>query len=377
MIYIFTILKMIIMNLENIYHKIENNLELSREDLYSLLTIKDEEGIHRLIATAYEIKLKNVGKKVFFRGLVEMSNICIKDCFYCGIRKSNKSVERYLMKEEEILAGAKFAIENNYGSIVLQSGERTDEIFVNFVKDIITKIKNLSDGKLGITLSLGEQSLETYQRWFKAGAHRYLLRIETSSENLYNKLHPEDHNFVKRKNCLSLLKESGFQVGTGVMIKLPFQTYNDLVNDILFFKEMDVDMIGMGPYIKSIGTPLAELADENYPIQEDVYQLAIKMIAVTRIYLRDVNIAATTALQALKTFGREMGLKAGANIIMPNVTDTLYRPSYQLYDNKPCIDENSDDCVNCLESRILNIDEEIGYGEWGDSIHFRNKTQKK
>jgi biotin synthase len=363
------------MPLEKIFLKIDNEEELLPEDLYSLLTLRNEDGIRSLIDKAYKVKLKHVGKKVFFRGLVEMSNICIKDCLYCGIRKSNKSIERYMMKEDEILAGAKFAFENNYGSMVLQSGERTDELFVDFVEDIISKIKKLSDGKLGITLSLGEQSLETYQRWFNAGAHRYLLRIETSNETLYSKLHPADHNFLKRKNCLSLLKQVGFQVGTGVMIRLPFQTYNDLVNDILFFKEMDIDMIGMGPYLLSNNTPLAEEPKENYPIDEDVYQLAIKMIAVTRLYLKDVNIAATTALQALKTFGREMGLKAGANIIMPNVTETLYRPSYQLYNNKPCLDENADDCVNCLESRILNIDEEIGYGEWGDSIHFKNKNQ--
>jgi len=363
------------MPIERIYQKIDNNEELSRTDILNLLMLRGEDEIHSLISKAYEVKLKHVGKKVFFRGLVEMSNICIKDCLYCGIRKSNKSVERYMMKEEEILAGAKFAFENNYGSMVLQSGERSDELFVDFVENIITKIKQLSDDKLGITLSLGEQSLQTYERWFDAGAHRYLLRIETSNETLYGKLHPSDQNYLQRKNCLSLLKQAGFQVGTGVMIRLPFQTYDDLVNDILFFKEMDVDMIGMGPYIKSIGTPLADEPAEKYPIDEDVYQLAIKMIAVTRIYLKDVNIAATTALQALKTFGREMGLKAGANIIMPNVTDTLYRPSYQLYDNKPCLDENADDCVNCLESRILNIDEEIGYGEWGDSIHFRNKKQ--
>lgn len=361
--------------LEKIFKKIDTDETLEKNDLHFLLTLQNDEDIRLLISKAYEVKLKNVGKKVFYRGLVEMSNICVKDCLYCGIRKSNKTVDRYLMKEEEILAGAKFAFENNYGSMVLQSGERTDEMFIDFVESIITKIKTMSDGELGITLSLGEQTFETYQRWFNAGAHRYLLRIETSNEELYAKLHPADHNFLKRKNCLSLLRQAGFQVGTGVMIRLPFQTYDDLVNDILFFKEMDVDMIGMGPYIKSKGTPLANEPEDKYPIKEDVYQLAIKMIAVTRIYLKDVNIAATTALQALKTFGREMGLKAGANIIMPNVTETLYRPSYQLYDNKPCIDENSDDCVGCLESRILKIDEEIGYGEWGDSIHFKNRNK--
>jgi biotin synthase len=354
--------------------KIRKSEELTKEDLLHLISCQDEEIIKEIISRAYELKLKYIGKKVFFRGLIEFSNICIKDCYYCGIRKSNKNVERYAMKEEEILEGAEFAYNNRYGSIVLQSGERSDEQFIGFVEVVLRKIKELSNNELGITLSLGEQTEETYQRWFNAGAHRYLLRIESANEELYKKLHPEDHNFSKRKNALRLLKKVGYQVGTGVMIKLPFQTYEDLVNDILFFKEMDIDMIGMGPYLMSQSTPFYKLLPADFPIKEDVYHLAIKMIALTRLYLKDVNIAATTALQALKTFGREMGLKAGANIIMPNVTDTLYRPSYQLYDNKPCIDENSDDCVNCLESRILNIDEEIGYGEWGDSFHFRKKS---
>ncbi len=361
------------MQLNEILNKIDNGVILGSEELYFLLTLQDKNNFQKVIDKAYQIKCNTIGKKVFYRGLIEISNICVKDCLYCGIRKSNKSVERYLMKEEEILKSAEFAYKNNYGSIVLQSGERSDEMFIDFIERVIKKIKEMSEGKLGITLSLGEQTEETYKRWFDAGAHRFLLRIETSNSELYKKLHPLDHNFEERKNCLRLLKKVGFQVGTGVMIKLPFQTYEDLVNDILFFKQMDVDMIGMGPYITSQNTPLAEEREENYPIKEDVYQLAIKMIAVTRIFLKDVNIASTTALQALKTFGREMGLKAGANIIMPNVTETLYRPSYQLYDNKPCTDENADDCVSCLETRILNIDEEIGYGEWGDSKHFENK----
>ncbi|KAF0153119.1 MAG: biotin synthetase [Ignavibacteria bacterium] len=359
--------------LDQILNKIESDYQLSADELKLLLTLKEADEIKLLLEAAYKIKSNIIGKKVFYRGLIEISNICIKDCFYCGIRKSNSSVDRYLMKEDEILKSAEFAYKNNYGSIVLQSGERNDKQFVDFIERIIYKIKELSNEKLGITLSFGEQEEAVYKKWFEAGAHRYLLRIETSNENLYKKLHPLDHNYSKRKNCLKILKQAGYQVGTGIMIKLPFQTYDDLVNDILFFKEMDIDMIGMGPYIVSSNTPLAE--ENNYLIDEDVYTLSLKMIALVRIYLKDVNIASTTALQTLKTFGREMGLKAGANIIMPNVSETLYRSSYQLYDGKPCTDENAEDCVNCLESRILNIDEEIGYGEWGDSAHFKNKTR--
>jgi len=351
-----------------IFNKIDQDAELSFGEIKHLIALQEKEEIDQLIKKAYEVKLKHVGKKVFFRGIIEFSNICIKDCYYCGIRKSNHSVERYTMKEEEILKGAEWAYKQNYGSIVLQSGERNDEQFVSFIENVIRKIKLVSGNNLGITLSLGEQTVDTYKRWYDAGAHRYLLRIESSNGELYKKLHPENHSFEKRKECLTNLKSLGFQLGTGVMFGLPFQTYEDLVNDILFFKAIDADMIGMGPYLVSKETPFASV-DENI-ITEDKLQLALKMIAVTRIFLKDVNIAATTALQAIKHNGRELGLKAGANIIMPNVTETEYRPSYQLYDNKPCLDENSGMCKSCLEMRILNIDEEVGYGEWGDSPHY-------
>jgi len=361
--------------LQKIFEKLDSNHTLTRDDLRYMLTLQDKEKIQALYDRAYLEKVRNTGKKVFLRGLIELSNICVKDCYYCGIRKSNYTIDRFSLTEEEIISGAEWAYKNEYGSMVLQAGERYDEKFAGFIEDIVRKIKIKTQDKLGITLSLGEQSLETYKRWFNAGAHRYLLRIETSNPELYKKLHPEDHSFEERKAALARLREAGFQVGTGVMIGLPFQTYEDLVNDIMFFKEIDADMIGMGPYLVSKETPLAQLAEKNMLIAEEKLQLSLKMIAVTRLYLRDVNIAATTALQAIEEEGREKGLKAGANIIMPNVTDVQYRPSYQLYDNKPCLDENADVCRGCLELRILSIDEEIGYGEWGDSKHFNKKSK--
>lgn len=362
--------------LDQIKYKSENEIELTADELKYILNISDLEEMKSLFEISYKVKEKYIGKKVWFRGIIEFSNICKKDCYYCGIRKSNKNVERFMMKEEEILKGAKWAFDHNYGSVVLQSGERDDKSFIDFITTVIKKIKEISEGKLGITLSLGEQTYETYKTWFDSGAHRYLLRIETTNKNLYSKLHPNDHDFEIRKKCLYLLKDAGFQVGTGVMIGLPEQSIDDLVNDILFFKELDVDMIGMGPYLVSENTPTAQLIRNFDEIKERQYHLGLKMIAAVRLYLHDVNIASTTALQALKTYGREMGLKAGANIIMPNVTDTFYRSSYQLYNDKPCIDENSDLCIDCLESRIINIDEEIGFGEWGDSPHFINKNLK-
>jgi biotin synthase len=345
--------------------------ELTRDDLVYFLQTQDPGEIERLTQAAYDLKMQMVGPKVFYRGIIEFSNICAKDCYYCGIRKSNSAVVRFRMNMEEILDCAELAWKMNYGSLVLQSGERTDEEFVSFVETALEKIKEMSDGELGITLSLGEQSEATYQRWFNAGAHRYLLRIETSNSELYKTLHPADHTFDYRFECLNILRKVGYQVGTGVMMGLPGQTAEMLADDIIFFKEQDIDMIGMGPYIPHQQTPLAAKAT-NWN-KEQQLQLGLKMIALTRLYLKDVNIASTTALQALHHEGREFGLKAGANIIMPNITHTRYRDSYQLYDGKPCTDENATMCRACLEGRIGRIGEEIGYGEWGDSIHFAKR----
>lgn len=346
---------------------------LVSEDLKVLLNLTNKTQMQTLFDRAYQVKADNVGKKVYFRGIIELSNICEKDCYYCGIRKSNLSQERYMMSEEEILKAAEWADQNKYGSIVLQAGENTSKNFVEFIEKLIKKIRRLSGNRLGITLSLGEQTKDSYRKWFDAGAHRYLLRIETSNDKLYKFLHPENHLYSSRLKCLENLRKLGYQVGTGVMIGLPQQTTDDLVNDILFFKKIDADMIGMGPYLVHKETPLADSLPDFDKIKEYQLNLSLKMIAVTRIFLQDVNIASTTALQSLNPTGREMGLLAGANIIMPNITETKYRASYQLYDNKPCIDENSSMCRNCLERRISSIGETIGYGEWGDSKHFRKK----
>ncbi|MGM0601551.1 MAG: [FeFe] hydrogenase H-cluster radical SAM maturase HydE, partial [Candidatus Rifleibacteriota bacterium] len=321
-------------------------------------------------------KVANVGKKVWFRGIVEFSNVCTKDCLYCGIRKSNKDVDRFTIPEQEIIDSAVWAWEAQYGSAVLQSGERQDPEFVDRVERIIKEIKRRTNGELGLTLSLGEQSEETYKRWFDAGAHRYLLRIESSNPHLYEKLHPEDHSYMERRRCLESLRKVGYQVGTGVMIGLPFQTLRNLAEDALFFKQIDADMIGMGPFIFHKDTPLYKYHDAFYQPEEKLLELGLKMIALTRLLLRDVNIAATTALQALKHNGRELGLQAGANVIMPNATDTKYREGYKLYENKPCTDENASMCRNCLNRRITGIGETVGFGGWGDSPHFKARTGK-
>ncbi len=362
--------------MQKVFEKIDNGIDLNKQDLVTLLSVEGEENLQKLFDKAYQIKKRFIGTKAYFRGIVEFSNYCTKDCYYCGIRKSNEEAERFIIPEEEIIKSAVWAYESDYGSAVLQSGERSDDDFIDMVERILKEIKSRTNGKLGITLSLGEQSEQTYKRWFNAGAHRYLLRIETSNEELYKKLHPEDHIFSKRVECLSRLRRAGFQVGTGVMMGLPFQTIENLADDIMFFKKMDVDMIGMGPYIFHKKTPLEQYRKDWEKSPEELLNLGLKMIAVTRIFLKDVNIAATTALQALKFNGRELGLKAGANVIMPNTTDTKYRESYKLYENKPCTDENASQCRGCLQNRIEGIGETIGFGEWGDSPHFFSRNEK-
>jgi len=350
--------------------------KLERDDLIALL---DSEGADKqlLFKKASKVKLSEVGNKVFFRGLVEFSNICGKDCYYCGIRKSNKEAHRYNVTDEQILDAARFAFENKYGSFVMQAGELESPAFSSRIERLLAEIKKLSDGKLGITLSLGEQSRETYQRWFEAGAHRYLLRIESSTPGLYHRYHPEDslHDFQKRLDCLYTLKDLGYQTGTGVMIGLPFQDTGHLADDLLFMRDFDVDMVGMGPYIEHQDTPLFQYREQLMPIQ-DRFDLALKMIATLRLLMKDINIAAATALQAIDPLGREKAVKVGANIIMPNITPGKYRNDYALYENKPCVDEEPEECKNCLDVRIQLADGEIGYGQWGDSKHFYNRTEK-
>ena len=348
---------------------------LSGEDIITLLSSRDENRT-LLFKKSAEIKEKIIGKKVWFRGLIEFSNVCSKDCLYCGIRKGNKNLKRYSLSDEEILTAAKFAYDNLYGSIALQSGELESPVIADRIENLIYKIKALSKGELGITLSVGEQNPETYQKWFEAGAHRYLLRIEATNESLYRKIHPgnKKHDFRRRLECLKSLQDIGYQTGTGVMIGLPFQTMDDLASDLLFMKEFNIDMCGMGPYIEHADTPLMIYAADLLPLKER-FDLTLKMIAIIRIMMKDINIVAATALQAIDPVGREKAIKIGANIIMPNITPGRYRDSYKLYDNKPCTDESAEDCQSCLEARVSLADSEIVYGEWGDSQHYDKRRK--
>lgn len=352
---------------------VQSPASLTTERIAFLLALRGEEA-HLMRRMAYEVKCRILGKVVYFRGIVELSNQCGKNCFYCGIRRDNREVFRYLMPPEEVLAGAEFAWRSGYGSMVLQSGEIQSEKFTDYVESLVQEIKAFSGGELGITLSLGEQTAETFARWKSAGAHRYLLRVETSDPALYGQIHPQDsrHTFAARMASLEALKRGGWQTGSGILIGFPGQDELSLANDLLFLRDFDVDMIGMGPFIPHHQTPLAEAPFD--PVLQ--MERGLNMIACARLLMPEINIASTTALQALSPEGRERGILSGANIIMPNLSETKYRASYQLYEGKPALNENAESSRNALQKSIESIGETLGLNEWGDSLHFHNRQKK-
>ena len=344
---------------------------LSVGELARLVALEDPAETEAVRRAAYDVKCRHCGKVVSMRGIVEVSNVCAKDCYYCGIRRSNSSLSRYSLSAGDVERLAALDRDMGYASLVIQGGEVESEANTAFVEECLRRVAKFG---LGVTLSMGEQEESVYRRWKAAGAARYLLRIETSDPELYARLHPADHSWERRVGCLRALRRCGYQVGTGVMCALPGQTAESLARDIAFFGEIDADMIGMGPYIPHPDTPLA--AEAPAMSAADRLRLGLNMIAATRLYLHDVNIAATTALQALAHDGRERGILAGANVMMPNVTDTAYRRSYQLYAGKPCLDENASLCRGCLERRLAAIGEKVNYGLRGDSPHFAARTAR-
>jgi len=339
--------------------------------ILGLLNLTSPEETAKLFQGAARTKLRVVGPGIYLRGIVEFSNICDKNCYYCGIRKDNEKVERFQMSEDEITAVSLQAFSQGIGSIVLQAGERCDNIFTEMVARVIRRIKLESNGGIGITLSLGEQEPDVYQRWFEAGAHRYLLRIETSNRQLYEKVHPTDHDHTLRLKCLKNLREIGYQVGSGALIGMPGETTTELAEDALFFKKIDLDMIGMGPYVVHNQTPLAKKAGDYD--HERQLKLGLKMIAVCRLLMPDINIAATTALQTLNPTGWELGIKAGANVVMPNITPEKYRNEYNLYEGKPQLEESSDP-MEYLRKLLGDIKGDIVLDQWGDSPHFKKRN---
>ncbi|MCG8697164.1 MAG: [FeFe] hydrogenase H-cluster radical SAM maturase HydE [Bacteroidales bacterium] len=347
---------------------------MNKNEIIQLLQSEGEDK-KALFQRSMKVKEEVLGNFVYFRGLIEFSNACAKNCLYCGIRKDNKVVERYNLTDKEIVEAAEFSLEHGYGSIVLQSGEIISDSFTKRITKLLDAIHKATQNKLRVTLSVGEQSRETYKQWYEHGAHRYLLRIESSNPELYCKIHPNDsvHDYQQRLQSLNDLRDVGFQVGTGVMIGLPFQTMDDLASDLLFIKDFGIDMVGMGPYIEHADTPLIQHKEKLMPLEER-FQLTLKMISVLRVLMPEINIAAATALQAIDKAGREKAIKIGANVMMPNVTPGQFRDDYKLYENKPCTDENADDCANCLEARVALAGNEIAYNKWGDSLHYRKRV---
>lgn len=293
-------------------------MNLSKKEIVDILSSPDTD----IFKEADAVREKYVGDGVHLRGLIEFSNICKCNCLYCGLQSSNKHVNRYRLSKDEILDIAKKGVDEGFKTIVLQSGE--DEFFnTKLMCEIISEIKNLG---VALTLSIGEKSFEDYRAFKDAGADRYLLRIETTDKNLYKKMHPYV-NFDNRMRCLYDLKKLGYETGTGCLVGLPEQTLESLADDILFFKELDADMIGIGPFIPHPDTPLK---NEN----NGSLDLAIKVMAVTRILLKDINIPATTAMESLRSDGRLLALQSGANVVMPNLTDDCHKKMYEIYPNK-------------------------------------------
>ncbi len=348
---------------------------LTEDELEFMLRLEDPAACRELFAAAYLVKCREVGKGVYLRGLVETSNLCTRNCLYCGIRKGNAEVRRYELDLDEIVAGAKLAADFGYGAAVLQGGERSDARFVEFVTEAVRRIGELPNAPQ-LTLSFGEQTLETYRKWRTAGAVRYLLRIETSDPGLYAELHPEG-TLEGRKAALFRLREAGFQVGTGVMIGLPHQSAAMLARDVEFFRTSDADMIGMGPWIPHHRTPLGIAHPGSRAEDLRRLELGLRMIAVTRLQLKDVNIAATTALQSISPAdGRERGLLAGANVIMPNVGGLEHRADYTLYDGKAGMDENAEAARRKLDGSLAGIGEFVHYGVPGTPRHYLKRTGK-
>ncbi|MCA9786813.1 MAG: [FeFe] hydrogenase H-cluster radical SAM maturase HydE [Candidatus Cloacimonetes bacterium] len=345
----------------------------SRSDIAFLLGLSCPDAALSLESAALKSTLARMGPGVSTRGLIEFSNLCTCNCLYCGIRRANQGVQRYWLDEDEVLENALWCAEAGYGSVVLQAGERRDPAFIDYLTRCVTRIRKESVSAtlpqgLGITLSVGEQSPETYQRWFDAGAHRYLLRIESANPRLFSAIHPPEQQWSRRVRCLESLKAIGWQLGTGVLIGLPGQTLDDLAGDILFFRELDCDMIGMGPWLATPDTPMQ---GQDRLSRAELLRRALNMIAVTRLLLPDVNIASTTALEALSPRGRELGLRAGANVIMPNVTSPRVRALYQLYPDKPGLNQDRGESRASLEALLASCGREPRWNQWGDSLHAR------
>ncbi len=334
----------------SLIEKAEQTHQLTEAELLSILA--DSQADTALFDAADRVRKKQVGDEVHLRALIEFTNICKNQCLYCGLQCQNKSITRYRLTTSEILTLAQKAVGYGYKTVVLQGGE--DPFFtVDILAPLLEQIKQLN---LAITLSIGERTRAEYAVFKQAGADRFLLRIETTDKALYEKYNP-GMSFENRLRCLSDLKELGYEVGTGILVGLPGQTLRSLAQDILFFKQLQADMIGLGPFIPNPDTPL-----KDAPLPP--LTLALKVMALTRLLLPDINIPATTAMETIEPHGRMKALQAGANVVMPNVTEGDARLNYALYPGKACAGEDPSKCRGCLTAQLAAIGRTVstGYG---------------
>lgn len=319
------------------------NRTLNDNQLFELINTDIFDNM--LYSMADEVRREYYGSEVYLRGLIEFTNYCKNDCYYCGIRKSNIKAVRYRLTKNEILECCNEGYELGFRTFVLQGGEDlhyNDDIMCDIVSEIRHTFPDCA-----ITLSLGEKTEESYRRLFNAGANRYLLRHETASDSHYNKLHPKSMSLKNRKECLFTLKKIGYQVGSGFMVGSPYQTTLNLIEDLRFLQKLKPDMIGIGPYINHKETPFAEFKNGSL-------KLTLRMISILRLMFPYALIPATTALGTIHPQGRELGLKAGANVVMPNLSPVRVRKLYALYENKICTGDEAAQCRSCLERRVLS-----------------------
>ena len=324
---------------------------MNRADIIQHLRSSDPK---ELFAEADRVRKEYMGDAVHLRGLVEFSNVCGKDCLYCGIRRSNNDVQRYRLEIDDIFDTACSAKQLGYKSLVLQSGE-SEQYSLSAMCGLVRRIKN--ELGIAITLSIGEKSWEEYAALKESGADRYLLRFETSAEKIYNELRPGT-TLEDRLRCLKWLRDLGYQVGSGIMVGLPGQTEEMIADDILLMNALDLDMIGIGPFIADPHTPLKDAASGTL-------DLTLRALALIRITTKNTHLPATTAMGSIDPQGRQMALRCGANVLMPNVTPTKYREHYQLYPNKICIKDKPGDCFLCISGMLAmlgrTISDDVGH----------------
>ncbi len=334
--------------LSKVIEQAEKTHKLTKDEIVAILS--DDSCNELLVQTADKVRQKYIGDDVELRGLLEFSNYCKQDCLYCGLRRSNRKINRYRLSKAEIIDFAEKGYAYGYRTIVMQSGE--DGQFSN--DDICELLREMKRIGFAITLSIGEKSYDEYKAFKEAGADRYLLRIETTDSNLYRFLNPEKSH-ENRFECLNNLRELGYEVGSGIMVGLPNQSLESIANDLLYFKRFDMDMLGIGPFIPNPNTPLAlEKTAE--------FKLAIKTMALARILMPDINIPATTAMETLDKRGREKALMCGANVVMPNITEGDYRKLYELYPGKICVDESPIQCSSCIRVKIKALGRKVSEG---------------